>query len=179
VNESKKRFVDQLLAADAPPANAKDHYVKEMRSMFEKTLTKQERREHLVVFITMGLLGSCMAVIGSLNMLTGWPRLPESADAKFVLSFFLLTAMALLAVATIGFRAYQKGAIKWRTTSDWVARTGIAYVGLIGCLLLIMAPTVPDILRDELRVLGLVLLGFGAVAWVRHCVWGVEMRKAY
>jgi hypothetical protein len=126
----------------------------------------------------MGLLGSGMAVICGSSMLTGWPRFPESADSPFVLAFFLLTAMALLAVALICFRAYQRGTIQRLTTSPWVARAGMAYVGSMGCLLQLMARHIPEILRDEVRGLGLVLIGLAMIAWVRHCVWGAEMRTA-
>jgi hypothetical protein len=178
MNESNKRFVDQLFAADPPSAAARQHYENEMRSMLEKRLTRGERREHLIVFVVMGLLGSGVAVICGSSMLTGWPRFPEREDSTFVLTFFLLTAMALLAVALICLRAYQRGAIQRRTTSPWVARAGMAYVGSMGCLLLFMAHRIPEMLRDEVRGLGLVLIGLAMVAWVRHCVWEAELRTA-
>ena len=51
MNESKKRFVDQLLAADAPSADARQLHEKELRSMFEQTLT---RHEHVGFFSADG-----------------------------------------------------------------------------------------------------------------------------
>src|SRR5262245_45705165 len=123
MNESKKRFVDQLLAADPPSADARQQYEKGMRTMFEKTLTRGERREHLVVTVVMGLLGLGLAIFTGLNALFGWPSrpIPEGPESKFIQTWFLLTAMALLAVATISFRAYRRGMVSRRTANDWTA----------------------------------------------------------
>jgi hypothetical protein len=185
MNESKKRFVDQLLAADAPSADApsadaRQHYEKEMRTMFEKTLTRGERREHLVVTVVMGLFGLGLAIFTGLNALFGWPSrsIPEGPEWKFLQAASLLTAMALLAVAAISFRVYWRGMASRRTANDWTAGTAVGYTGVLGCLFLFMALDNPEILRDQVRVLALVLLGFAAVAWIRHCIVRAEMKTA-
>jgi hypothetical protein len=180
MNESKKRFVDQLLAADAPSADARQHYEKGKRTMLEKALTRGERKEHLVVTVLMGLAGLALAIITGLNAFFGWPSRPIAAgpEWKFIQTWFLLTATALLAVAVIAFRAYRSGMVSGRTANDWTAGTAVGYTGVLGCLFLLMAQTIPEMLGDEMRVLGLVLLGFAAVAWIRHCVVRAEMRTA-
>ena len=68
--------------------------------------------------------------------------------------------------------------VSGRTANDWTAGTAVGYTGVLGCLFLLMAQTIPEMLGDEMRVLGLVLLGFAAVAWIRHCVVRAEMRTA-
>jgi hypothetical protein len=180
MNESKKRFVDQLLAADPPSADARQHYEREMRNMFEKTLTRGERRTHLLVTVVMGLLGLGLAVFTGLNALIGWPSppIPEGPEWTFIQAGFLLSAMALLAVAVISFRAYRRGMVNRRTINDWTARTAVGYTGVLGCLFLFIALDKPEILRAQVRVLALVLLGFAAVAWIRHCIVRAEMKTA-
>jgi hypothetical protein len=180
MNESKKLFVNQLLTVDPTSADARQRYEREMRAMFEKTLTRGERREYLVTAILMGLIGLGLAVVCSLNVLIEWPSRPMHArdDIKFVLVFFLLTAIVLLVVAAISFRAYWKGIISRRTSNDWAAGAGVAYVGGLGCLFLLMARHIPEMLQAEVRLLGLVLLMFAGVAWVRHSVARAEMRTA-
>jgi hypothetical protein len=180
MNESKKRFVDQLLAADPPSADARQNYEKGMRTMFEKTLTRGQRREYLVVTVVMGLFGLVLAIYPGLNALFGWPSGPiwVGPEWKFIRTWYLLTGMALLAVAAISFRAYRKGMVSQRTANDWTASTAVGYTGVLGCLFLFMAREIPEMLGDEMQVLGLVLLGFAAVAWIRHCVVRAEMRTA-
>ena len=65
-----------------------------------------------------------------------------------------------------------------RRTSVGAASTAVIYVGLLGCLFVVMARYSPEMLRDEMRLLGLGLLGFAAVVWVRHCVVRAEARTA-
>jgi hypothetical protein len=180
MNESKKRFVDQLLAADPPSADARQNHEKRMRAMVEKTLTRGQRREYLVVTVVMGLFGLVLAIYPGLNALFGWPSPPIGVgpEWKFIRTWYLLTGMALLAVAAISFRAYRKGMVSQRTANDWTAGTAVGYTGVLGCLFLFMAREIPEMLGDEMRVLGVVLLGFAAVAWIRHCVVRAEMRTA-
>jgi hypothetical protein len=180
MNESKKRFVDQLLAADPPSADARQHYEKGMRTMIEKTLTRGERRGYFVVTVVMGLYGLVGVIFPGSSALFGWPSppIPVGPEWKFIRTWYLLTGMALLAVAAISFRAYRKGMVSRRTANDWTAGTAVGYTGVLGCLFLFMAREIPEMLGDEMRVLGLVLLGFAAVAWIRHCVVRAEMRTA-
>jgi hypothetical protein len=180
MNESKKRFVDRLLAAEPPSADARQRSEKEMRTLFEKTLSRDERRRYLLVGVLMGLIGLGLTIVCGLNALFEWPSRPMAAgpEWKFIQAFYLLTGMALLAVAAISFRAYWRGMFSRRTSNDWTAGTAVGYTGVLGILFLFTARNIPEMLRDEMRVLGLVLLGFAAVAWVRHCVVQAEMRTA-
>jgi hypothetical protein len=180
MNEAKERFVDQLLAADPPSADARQHYEKRMRTMFEKTLTRGERRGYLVVAIVFGLNGLVAAIIPGLNALYGWPSPPNPVgpEWKFIRTWYLLSGMALLAVAVILFRAYRRGIVSQRTANDWTAGTAVGFTGVLGCLFLFMARTIPEMLGDEMAILGLVLMGYAAVAWIRHCVVRAEMRTA-
>jgi hypothetical protein len=131
----------------------------------------------------MGLYGLVLAVSPTeavLNVLFGWPsrRVWAGPEWMFIQIFLLLTAMALLAVAAIAFRAYRSGKVSRRTANDWTAGTAVGYTGVLGCLFLLMAQTIPEFLGDEMRLLGLVLLGFAAVAWIRHGIVRAEMRTA-
>jgi hypothetical protein len=172
MNESKKRFVDQLLAADPPSADARQHYEKEMRAMFEKMLTRDERRGYLFGAVLMGLLAMGCALM----VLYVW--ISHREDSAFILAFFLPTAVALLVVAGILFRGSWKGVVNRRTSNDWAAGAGVAYVSLVGCLFLLMSESWPERLRDVVRVVGVVLLVYAAVAWMRQRIGQAEGRTA-
>ena len=55
MNESKKRFVEQLLAADPPSPDARGRYEKEVRAMLEKTISPRQRRLYLIAAVVSGL----------------------------------------------------------------------------------------------------------------------------
>src|SRR5262245_62109747 len=101
MNESKKRFVDQLLAADPSSESARQRYEQEMSALLEQKLTPGERRGHFVVFVLFGLLGCFFAVSITWNVLKGRPKQLDFADATFFVAFSVLTSLALLAVAFI------------------------------------------------------------------------------
>jgi Na+/proline symporter len=171
MHEWKQRFVDRLLAADPPSADARGRYEKEVRAMLEKTLAPRQRVEHLVAAVLVALAAAA----------SGWLAfvLPPELDAgKYLSAAFVLTACALVFVAGILFRAYWKGAVRRRTFRGWAAGVGVAYVGPLGWLFLLMARYIPEILRDDVRVFGLVLLVYAAVAWVRHRVAQAELTTA-
>ncbi len=172
MNESRKRFVERLLVADSPSASARQRGEREMRAMFEQTLTRDERRGFLVCAVLMGLSATVCAVCG----LQQWLRPTEGKD--FSLVYFPLTTLALLFAAGLSFRAYWKGVASRRTSAEWAAGVVVAYVGLTGCLLLATGESWPERLRDVVRVFGLVLLVYAAVTWVRHRVWQSEQRTA-
>jgi hypothetical protein len=174
MNESQKRFVDRLLAADAPPADARQHYEKQRRAMFEKTLTGNERRGYRFSAVLMGLV----ALACGLEALYGWVYHSHKEGVQFIAALFLSTAMAILVVAGILFRASWKGVLSQRTSNKWAAGAGVPYVGLVGCLLLLMGQSLPEMLRDVVRVIGLVLVVYAAVAWMRHRVAQAELRTA-
>ena len=62
MNESKKRFIDQLLAADPPSGDARRRYEKEVRAMLEKTLTPRQRVERLGAALVMVLSAAAIAI---------------------------------------------------------------------------------------------------------------------
>jgi hypothetical protein len=171
MNELKKRFIDQLLAADPPSGDARRRYEKEVRAMLEKTLTPRQRVERLGAALVMVLSA---AALGS-----GALVLPPELDAgKYLAASLLVTAFALLAIAGILFHGYWRGVVNQRMSRVWAAGVGIVYVGLLGWLFLLMARFMPELLRDDVRVFGLVLLVYAAVAWMRHRVAQAESRTA-
>jgi hypothetical protein len=174
MNESQKRFVDQLVAADPPSADARRHYEKERRAMFEKTLTGGERRGYLIGAVLTGLL----ALAWGLPALSGWAHHSDQEGVRFIAALLLLTALALLIVSGLLFRGYWMGVVSRRTSNDWAAGGGVAYLSLVGCLLLMMGESLPERLRDVVRVLGMVFLVYAAVAWMRHRIGQAELRTA-
>jgi cation transport ATPase len=174
MNESQKRFVDQLLAADPPSADARQHYEKERRAMFEKTLTRNERRSYLVVAVLMGLL----ALTWGLPALFAWVDHSDNEGTQFIAAFLLLTALALLVVAGLLFWGWWQGVVNRRTSNDWAAGAGVVYVSLVGCLLMMMGESLPERLRDVVRVVGVVFLVYAAVAWMRRRIGQAELRTA-
>jgi hypothetical protein len=172
MNDAQKRFVNQLLAADPPSADARQHYEKVRRAMFEKSLTRDERRGYLFCAVLMGLL----AMGCGLMVLYVW--ISHREDATFILAFFLPTALALLVVAGILFWGSWTGVVSRRTSNEWAAAAGVTYVSLVGCLFLIMSESWPERLRDVVRVVGVVLLVYAAVAWMRQRIGQAELRTA-
>jgi hypothetical protein len=171
MNESKKRFIDQLLAADPPSGEARRRYEKEVRAMLEKTLTPRQRVERLGAALLMVLSA---AALGS-----GALVLPPELDAgKYLSAILLVTAFALLAIAGILFHGSWRGVVNQHMSRVWAAGVGIVYVGLLGWLFLLMARFMPELLRDDVRVFGLVLLVYAAVAWMRQRVAQAESRTA-
>jgi hypothetical protein len=170
MNESKKRFLDQLLAADPPSADARLHYEKEMRAMFEKMLTRDERRVYLFAAVLIGLLATAC------GLMVLYVSMSHREDSTFILAFFLPTALALLVVAGILIRGSWKGVVNQRISNDWAGGAGVAYASLVGCLLLMMSESWPERLQDVVRVLGVVLLGYAAVAWIRQRIAQAELR---
>jgi len=171
MNESKKRFVDRLLAADPPSGEARGRYEKEVRAMLEMTLTPRQRIERLGAAVLMLL--SAVAIGAG-----GWVLPPELDAGKYLSAVLLVTALALLAIGGILFHASWKGVVNLRRSRGLAAGVGIVYVGLLGWLFLLMARFIPELLRDDVRIFGLVLLVYAAVAWMRHRVARAELRTA-
>ena len=109
-----------------------------------------------------------------------WPSraIPDREDLNFIPAILLLAALVLLAVAAILFRTYWKGVVDRRMSNNWAAGAGIAYVGLLGGLFMLMGYNIPESLRDDVRVLGPVLLVYAAAAWMRHRIGQAELRTA-
>jgi hypothetical protein len=182
MNESKKRFVEQLLAADPPSPDARGRYQKEVRAMLEKTISPRQRGLYLIAAVVSGLLGAYLSLIGLGTLVTAAGRtapLEEPGPAFLLLVLCILaTGLALLLVAGMLFRTYWKGAFNQLSYREWAAGAGVTYVGSLGVLFLLLGRNFPELLRDSVQVLGLILLLYAAVAWVRHRIAQAEMRTA-
>jgi hypothetical protein len=182
MNESKKRFVEQLLAADPPSPDARGRYEKEVRAMLEKTISPRQRRLYLIAAVVSGPLGAYLSLIGLGTLVTAAGRtapLVEPGPASLLLVLCILaTGLALLLVAGMLFRTYWKGAFNQLSYREWAAGVGVTYVGSLGVLFLLLGRYFPELLRDSVQVLGLILLLYAAVAWVRHRIAQAEMRTA-
>lgn len=171
MNESRKRFVDQLLAADPPSPDARDRYEKEVRAMLEQTLGPRRR---LLYFAAAVLLAQLAALFGWVSTV-----LPRGQEAMpFFAAIFIATSLALLGVAGHLLWAAWRGVVHRPAARVWAAGLGVAYIGLLGWLFLLMSGYIPERLRNDVWVLGLVLLVYAAVAWMRHRVAQAEMRTA-
>jgi hypothetical protein len=182
MNESKKRFVEQLLAADPPSPDARGRYEKEVRAMLEKTISPRQRRLYLIAAVVSGSLGAYLSLIGLGTLVTAAGRtapLVEPGPAVLLLVLCILaTGLALLLVAGMLFRTYWKGAFNQLSYRKWAAGVGVTYVGSLGVLFLLLGRYFPELLRDSVQALGLILLLYAAVAWVRHRIAQAEMRTA-
>jgi hypothetical protein len=179
MNESKKRFVEQLLAADPPSPDARGRYEKEVRAMLEKTISPRQRRLYLIAAVVSGLLGAYLSLIGLGTLVGRTAPLVEPGPALLLLVLCILaTGLALLLVAGMLFRTYWKGAFNQLSYREWAAGVGVIYVGSVGVLFLLLGRYFPELLRDSVQVLGLILLLYAAVAWVRHRIAQAEMRTA-
>ncbi|HEV3258328.1 MAG TPA: hypothetical protein VG013_15720 [Gemmataceae bacterium] len=182
MNESKKRFVEQLLAADPPSPDARGRYEKEVRAMLEKTISPRQRRLYLIAAVVSGLLGAYLSLIGLGTLVAAAGRtapLVEPGPALLLLVLCILaTGLALLLVAGMLFRTYWKGAFNQLSYREWAAGAGVTYVGSLGVLFLLMGRYFAELLRDSVQALGLILLLYAAVAWVRHRIAQAEMRTA-
>lgn len=180
MNEAKKRFVEQLLAADPPPPDARGRYEKEVRAMLETTISPRQRGLYLIAAVVSGLLGTYMSLIGLGVLVTAAGRTapPVEPEPMFLLLVFgiLATGLALLLVAGMLFRTYWKGVFNQLGNRQWAAGVGVTYVGSLGVLFLLLGRYFPGLLRDAVQVLGLISLLYAAVAWVRHLIAQGETR---
>jgi hypothetical protein len=171
VNESKKRFVRDLIAADPPSVMAGGRHEKEIRAMLEKTLTPRQRGIYLIAGVA-AFFPAALFALGALQ-----PH-PAGEFVMFLWVYVMATAVVLAALAVLLFRAYWSGVIVQRPTRRWAAGLGVAYSGMLGWLFMLAARHTPEILREDVRVLGLVLLVYAAVAWIRSGVGQAELRTA-
>ncbi len=147
----------------------------------------RQRRLCLVAAVLLGLLGVFWSLTGLGILATGgqaWslrtrPRNRSSFPVFLILAFCILaTGLALLPVAGMLLRAYRKGVFNQRNDRGWAAGAGVTYAGLLGSLFLLLCRYLPEMLRDSVQVVALVLLLYAAVAWVRHRIAQAEMRTA-
>jgi hypothetical protein len=182
MNDSKKQFVEQLLAADRPSPDLRRHYEKEVHAMLEKTISPRQRGLYLIAAVVSGPLGAYLSLIGLGTLVTAAGRKAPSVEPGPAILLLVLcilaTGLALLLVAGMLFRTYWKGAFNQLSYREWAAGAGVTYVGSLGVLFLLLGRNFPELLRDSVQVLGLILLLYAAVAWVRHRIAQAEMRTA-
>jgi hypothetical protein len=182
MNDSKKQFVEQLLAADRPSADLRRHYEKEVHAMLEKSIGPRQRGLCLVAAVLLGLLAAYWSLTGLGMLATAVGRQDTALEPLpmfLILAFGILaTGLALLPVAGMLLRSYWKGVFNQRTYREWAARAGVTYTGLLGALVLLLCRYLPEMLRDSVQVFALLLLLYAAVAWVRHRIAQAEMRTA-
>jgi hypothetical protein len=169
MNEPKTRFADRLIAADPPTTH--DRYQKEVRRMLDKALTPRVRGLYL---------GGTLLALAAAGFY-GWlatQAVPGEDYARFVLGYAVITAAALVFVAGVYFTAFWRGEISRRMRQRGWAGVGVVYVGLIGWLIAAQARMAPEPFREEVRILGLMLVLFAAVSWIRHRVNRAEMNTA-
>jgi hypothetical protein len=171
MNDAKKLFAAQLLAADLPSSESRQRNQVSMNLLFEKTLTRDERKLYFSIAVIMALL-SLLCVAEAV-----YAGVSQTIDPAFI-GLFGLTAVALLVVAGILFKTARKGIITRHTSGNWEAGAGVLYAGLAGCLFVMLSETLPERLRDAVKIAGIVLLGYAVVAWVRHRIAQAEMRTA-
>ena len=138
--------------------------------MLETTISPRQRGLYLIAAVVSGLLGADMSPIGLGVLVTAAGRTspPVEPEPMFLLLVFgiLATGLALLLVAGMLFRTYWKGVFNQRSYREWAAGVGVTYVGSLGVLFLLLGRFFPELLRDAVQVLGLILLLYAAVAWV-------------
>jgi hypothetical protein len=170
VSDDRKRFADRLIAADPPSAAGRARYERELKAMFETTLTPRTRGAYLAgalaLFAVAGFFGLTAALAPEL----------KGDFVPFVVAYFVLTAAAAGAGAALMARGFWGGSV--RKNGPGVAGIGVLYLGLSGWVFLLMGRHVPETLRDDVRVLGLMLVIYAAVAWVRHRIARAETATA-
>ena len=189
MNESKKELVDRLLAADPPSTAGRGRYEKQVRAMFEKKLSRRERWVYGVSGVLMGSYAALLIVCAAMWLVDALHNLNDGLhalklDNGFPTVTYFMAVCALMGVALfvvnmgIFIRAAWKGTINRRTTGRIATGVGVVFVGLLGLLALVAAPQFPEEFRDDLRAFGLVLVIYGAVAWLRNSITQSEMKTA-
>ena len=141
--------------------------------MNETPLTPRQRLWFLVMGLVMAAAGLAQFA-AAIEFVTWWPT---SKLAMLTTGILVLNTAAFFVVAGSLARTHA-GSLTWRTCKDWVAWVWIAYLVLLGCLFLGMSRQLSESLHDIVRGIGLVLLVYAAVAWLRHRVAQTEYRIA-
>jgi hypothetical protein len=167
MNDPKPSFTERLVAADRPMPDARQRYEKELKAMFEKSLSPRQRGAYL--------LGSAflLAIAGFFGLTASFAPELKGEFFPYIMAYFVMTAVASLAAAYMLGRGFWSGSV--RRNGIAVVGIGVIYLGLLGWIFMLMARHIPELLRDDVRVFGLVLLIYAAVAWVRHRIAQAEL----
>ena len=82
----------------------------------------------------------------------------------------LLTAAALLGIVVVLAIGVWRGRYQRTTHRQVVTGIGVVYIGLTGWIFIVGSRDIPELLRSDLFVFGLVLLLYAATAWIRQSV---------
>lgn len=167
MNNWNPTFADRLIAADQPAPDARQRYEKEMKAMLEKSLSPRQRGIYL--------LGAAFlfVVAGFFSLTASFAPELKGEFFPFIMAYFVMTAVVSLATAMMLGRGYWSGSVQRNGSA--IVGIGVIYLGLLGWIFLLMARHIPELLRDDVRVFGLVLLIYAAVAWIRHRIARAEL----
>ncbi len=172
MNETEQPFAEQLIAAESRNTEAPVNYRQEIQKTLEKPLTPRQRGVYLLAAAL-----SLLAGVFFVSVLTrAKPQHPEFV--RFVVTYAAVTAAVLVVLAVGLFRTYWSGVVRQRYTHRWASRVGIAYAGIVGLMLLGAVRQTPEMLREEVRAMGWLLLLYTAAAWVRNRVTDAQMDTA-
>ena len=135
--------------------------------MVEKSLTPRERGTYLLCGFLLLAVATFFGITASFA-----PEL-KADFFPFILAYFIITSVASFAIAVLFLRGFWSGTV--RRASEGAGRIGVAYLGLSGWIFMLMARHVPEFFRDDVRVLGLILLIYAAVAWIRQRIARAEL----
>ena len=135
--------------------------------MIEKTLSPRERGTYLLAAAV------CLAGAAFFGLTASFAPELRGDFFPYILAYFVANAVVFVAVAVMLCRGFWKGTM--RRNGSGVVGIGVIYLGLLGWIFMLMARHIPELLRDDVRVFGLVLLIYAAVAWVRHRIGQAEL----
>lgn len=172
MNKTKAPFADQLIAADPQIAEPPSKYRDAVHAALERTLTPRQRGVYL-------LLAALLLLASLFFFLVLLRAKPDHAEfLRFIVTYATITAIVLVVLAGGLFRTYWSGVVKQRSSSRWAARIGLGYAATVGLMLLGAVRQTPEMLREEVRAMGWLLLLYAAAAWVRNRVTEAEMNTA-
>ena len=141
--------------------------------MLENKLSAGRKRECLICAIACGL-GAALATGGGVKAFRA--NTPEFHLPAFIGAYMLLTAAALLGIVVVLAIGVWRGRYQRATHRQVVTGIGVVYVGLTGWIFIVGSRDIPELLRNDLFVFGLVLLLYAATAWIRQSVGQAELK---
>lgn len=172
MNESRRKFAEQLAASKPTDPGFRQSYEKELRDMLDQKLTADQKRSRWVAVVAALLMSGLMAWVGLESMRAFTPEFHLPA---YIGVYMFLTSAAFLAAAAIFGATIWQGVHRRQTHGRTMAMVAVTYVGLTAWLFLLAARVTPELLRHDFLVFGLVLMVYGAIAWVRHRIGQAEL----
>jgi hypothetical protein len=167
MNDPKSSFTERLVAADRPLPDARRRYEQELKAMLEKSLSPRQRGAYLLGAVFL------LVIAGFFGLTASFAPELKAEFFPYILAYFVMTAVASLVAAFMLGRGFWSGTV--RRNGSTVVGIGVIYLGLLGWIFMLMARHIPELLRDDVRVFGLVLLIYAAVVWVRHRIAQAEV----